>query len=73
MRVSLFIALMLVSIPVLAQTFIDQIDEGFALVCSNDSGEWICEPISIEQIRELGFTDVEGMVLVEPPEPEVKK
>jgi len=59
-----------------AQTFIDQIDGGAALICSNDSGEWVCKPISIETIRELGYTEVEGLILidepVELPEPEVK-
>ena len=60
-----------------AQTFIDQVNGGAALICSNDSGEWVCKPISIETIRELGYTDVEGTILidepVEPTEPEIKK
>ena len=59
------------------QTFIDQIDGGAALVCSNDSGEWVCKPISIETIRELGYTGVEGTIIIdepiEPAEPEIKK
>jgi len=60
-----------------AQTFIDQIDGGAALICSNDSGEWVCKPISIETIRELGYTEVEGLIFidepVEPFEPRIKK
>ena len=59
------------------QTFIDQIDGGAALICSNDSGEWVCKPISIETIRELGYTEVEGLIFidepVEPFEPRIKK
>jgi hypothetical protein len=50
-----------------AQTFVDQIDGGFALICSNDSGDWTCEAISVEQLRELGYTDVEGTILIDEP------
>jgi len=73
----IFASLFLLQSTASAQTFIDQIDGGVALICSKDSGEWICEPISIEQIRELGYTEVEGLILidepVELPEPEIKK
>ena len=53
-----------------AETFVDQVDGGSALVCSNDSGAWVCKPVSIEVIRELGYTDVEGLILIEPIEEE---
>ena len=56
-----------------ANTFIDQVDEGSALICSNDSGEWVCKPISVEEIRELGYTDVEGLIMIEPTELEIEK
>ena len=49
-----------------AQTFVDQVDGGFALICSNDSGNWTCEIVSVEQLRELGWADVEGTILIEP-------
>ncbi len=68
MRVLIFASLLFAAAPTAAQTFIDQIDGGSALVCSNDSGEWVCKPISIEQIRALGFTDVEGTILIEETE-----
>ena len=77
MKAFFFASLLFAAAPTAAQTFIDQIDGGAALVCSNDSGEWVCKPISIETIRELGFTEVEGLILidepVELPEPEIKK
>ena len=77
MRALIFASLLFCMQMAHAQTFIDQIDGGVALVCSKDSGEWICEPISVEQIRELGFTEVEGLILidepVELPEPDIKK
>ena len=77
MKAFFFASLLFAQGAASAQTFIDQIDGGVALVCSKDSGEWICEPISVEQIRELGFTEVEGLILidepVELPEPEIKK
>ena len=50
-----------------AQTFIDQVDGGSALICSDDSGAWVCKPISVEEIRELGYTDVEGTILIDEP------
>ena len=77
MKAFFFASLFLLQSTAAAQTFIDQIDGGSALVCSNDSGEWVCKPISIEEIRELGYTDVEGTILIdepiEPAEPRIKK
>ena len=70
MRVLIFASLLFAQGAASAQTFIDQIDGGSALVCSKDSGEWICEPVSVEQIRELGFTEVEGLILIDEPEEE---
>ncbi len=59
--------IILLSLPsmVLAQTFIDQIDGNTALICSDDAGEWVCKPVSVDIIRQLGFTDVEGMILID--------
>ena len=73
MRVLIFASLLFAAAPTAAQTFIDQVDGGSALVCSNDSGEWVCKPISIEQIRALGFTDVEGTILIDEPLEEEKE
>ena len=72
MKAFFFASLLFAAAPTAAQTFIDQIDGGSALVCSNDSGEWVCKPISVEEIRALGFTDVEGTILIDEPieEPE---
>ena len=67
MRVLIFASLLFAAVPAAAQTFIDQIDGGSALICSNDSGVWICKPISVEEIRELGYTDVEGTILIDEP------
>ena len=64
------------TLPASAQTFIDQVDSGTALVCSNDtddtsvligSGNWICKPVSLEALGQLGWTDVEGLILVDDP------
>jgi len=65
-----FASLLFAAAPTAAQTFIDQVDGGSALICSNDSGWWVCKPISVEQIRELGFTEVEGLILIDEPEEE---
>ena len=70
MRVLIFASLLFAQGAASAQTFIDQIDGGSALICSNDSGEWVCKPISVETIRELGYTDVEGTILIDEPEEE---
>ena len=57
-----------------AQTFIDQVDNGTALVCSSDtddtsviigSGHWTCKPVSLETLEQFGWTDVEGLILVD--------
>ena len=73
MRILFFASLLFAQGAASAQTFIDQIDGGSALICSNDSGEWVCKPISIEAIRELGYTDVEGMILIDEPIEEEKE
>jgi myo-inositol catabolism protein IolC len=73
MRVLIFASLLFAAAPAASQTFIDQIDGGSALVCSNDSGEWVCKPISVEEIRALGFTDVEGTILIDEPEEETEE
>ena len=70
MRVLIFASLLFAQGAASAQTFIDQVDGGSALICSNDSGWWVCKPISVEQIRELGFTEVEGLILIDEPEEE---
>ena len=56
-----------------ADTFIDQVDGEGALLCSDDSGEGVCKPVSREVIRELGWEDVEGIVPVMPLEEETIK
>tara|TARA_R110002110_G_scaffold258441_1_gene474248 strand:- start:369 stop:602 length:234 start_codon:yes stop_codon:yes gene_type:complete len=56
-----------------ADTFIDQVDGEGALLCSDDSGEWVCKPVSREVIRELGWEDVEGIVPLMPPEEETEE
>ena len=62
---TLFILLFsFVAMSASAQTFVDQVDGGIALVCTNNAGEWVCKPIPIEAIRELGFTEVEGLILI---------
>ena len=73
MRALIFVSLLFAQGAASAQTFIDQIDGGSALVCSKDSGEWSCEPVSVEQIRELGFTEVEGLILIDEPVEEEKE
>ena len=56
-----------------AQTFIDQIDGGFALICSKEADNWTCEFISVEQLRELGWADVEGTIIIDEPVEETIK
>ena len=72
-KVLIFASLLFCMSSSYAQTFIDQVDEGFALVCYNDNGTWRCKPISVEEIRELGYTDIEGLIMIEPTELEIKK
>ena len=67
MRVFIFVSLFCAHMAS-ADTFIDQIDGGSAFLCSDDSGEWVCKPVSQELIRELGCEDMEGVVPVMPPE-----
>ena len=61
MRVLIIILLSLPSMA-LAQTFIDQVDGDSALICSDDSGNWVCKPVSVDAIEVFGFTDVEGLI-----------
>ena len=72
-KIAIFAALLFTAAQTAAQTFIDQVDGGSALICSNDSGEWVCKPISVETIRELGYTDVEGTILIDEPVEEEKE
>ena len=67
MKAFFFASLLFTAAPIGAQTFIDQVDGGSALLCSSDSGEWVCKPISIETLRELGYTDVEGTIIIDEP------
>ena len=70
MKTFFFASLLFVAAPAAGQTFVDQVDGGSALICSKDSGNWTCEIISVERLRELGYTDVEGTILIEEPEEE---
>ena len=70
MRALIFVSLLFAAAPAAGQTFVDQVDGGAALICSKDSGNWTCEIISVERLRELGYTDVEGTILIEEPEEE---
>lgn len=73
MKVLVISLLSVFALSASADTFIDQVDGGSALVCSNDSGEWVCKPISVEQIRALGYTDIEGTILIDEPVEEKKE
>ena len=77
MRVLIFASLLFAAAPAAAQTFVDQVDGGAALICSKEADNWTCEIISVERLRELGYTDVEGTILIdepiELPDPEIKK
>ncbi len=64
MRVLIIILLSLPSM-VLAETFIDQVDGDVALVCSNDSKDWVCKPVPCDTISQLGYVNAEGLVLAE--------
>ena len=64
MRVLIIILLSLPSM-VLAQMLVDQVDGDTALLCSDDAGEWVCKPVSVDIIRQLGFTDIEGTILID--------
>ena len=64
MRALIIILLSLRSMA-LAQMLVDQVDGDTALLCSDDAGEWICKPVDVDVIRQLGFTDVEGTILID--------
>ncbi len=49
-----------------ADTFIDHTDGDTALVCSNDSGEWVCKAVPEESLESFGWEDVEGVVPIVP-------
>ncbi len=67
MRVLIFASLLFAAAPAASQTFVDQVDGGSALICSKVDDNWVCEIISVEQLRELGYTDVEGTILIDEP------
>ena len=54
------------ALPTLADTFIDQVDGPSALVCSDESGEWVCKAVPQEILRGFGWEGVEGVVPVIP-------
>ena len=64
MRALIIILLSLPSMA-LAQMLVDQVDGDTALLCSDDVGEWVCKPVDVDIIRQLGFTDIEGMILID--------
>ena len=64
MRTLIIILLSLPSMA-LAQLLGDQVDGDTALLCSDDVGEWVCKPVDVDIIRQLGFTDVEGAILID--------
>ena len=63
----IFASLFLLQSTAAAQTFVDQVDGGFALICSMEADNWTCEIISVEQLRELGWADVEGTIIIDEP------
>ena len=63
MKAFFFASLLFAAAPTAAQTFIDQIDGGVALVCSKEADNWTCEVVSVERLRELGWADVEGTMI----------
>ena len=64
MRVLIIILLSLPSMA-LAQLLGDQGDGDTALLCSDDVGEGGCKPVDVDIIHQLGFTDVEGTILID--------
>ena len=64
MRALIIILLSLPSMA-LAQMLVDQGDGDTALLCSDDAGEWVCKPVDVDVIRQLGFTDIEGTILID--------
>jgi len=65
-----FASLLFAAAPAAGQTFVDQVDGGFALICSMEADNWTCEVISVERLRELGWSDVEGTIIIDEPEEE---
>ena len=59
--------IILLSLPsmALAQMLVDQVDGDTALLCSDDVGEWVCKPVDVDIIHQLGFTDGEGAILID--------
>ena len=70
MKAIILASLFLLQSTAAAQTFVDQVDGGFALICSMEADNWTCEIISVERLRELGWSDVEGMIIIDEPEEE---
>ena len=70
MKTFFFASLFLLQSTAAAQTFVDQVDGGFALICSMEADNWTCEVISVERLRELGWSDVEGTIIIDEPEEE---
>ena len=64
MRALIIILLSLPSMA-LAQMLVDQVDGDTALLCSDDVGEWVCKPVDVDIIRQLGLTAVEGAILID--------
>jgi len=58
------------TLPASAQSFVDQVDGGAALICSKVDDNWTCEVISVERLRELGWSDIEGTIIIDEPEEE---
>lgn len=61
----IFASLLFAQSVAAADTFIDQTDGSSALVCSDNSGHWVCKPASVETLLELGWIGVEGVVFIE--------
>ena len=70
MRFLIFASLLFCAQMASTQSFVDQIDGGSALICSKVDDNWTCEIILVEELRELGYTDVEGTILIDEPEEE---
>ena len=66
MKVLVISLLLAFALSASADTFIDHTDGNYALVCSDDSGEWVCKPVPEELLRGFGWEDVEGIVPVIP-------
>ena len=64
MRV-LIIILLSLPLMALAETFIDQVDGDVALVCSNESNNWVCKSVPVEFVNKSGTFIIEGAILTE--------